>query len=91
MNDELRPTSPQFDEPAGQPQAPGMYAPTGSIDDERISEIQDTVNALNDTPWPQMTEMWYVHGFNELMMAVGDLLDIVHKHEGRGGTRPGLG
>jgi hypothetical protein len=43
----------------------------------RIAEIRDTIESLDSTSPADMTEFYYMHGFNELDLAVRDLLQIV--------------
>ena len=43
----------------------------------RIAEIRTLVNDLDNTPHTEMTELYYQHGFNELDLAVRDLLHII--------------
>lgn len=43
----------------------------------RIAEISTLVNDLDNTPHTEMTELYYQHGFNELDLAVRDLLHII--------------
>lgn len=44
---------------------------------ERIAEIRALLQDLDDTPHPEMTQLYYQHGFNELDLAVRDLLHII--------------
>lgn len=43
----------------------------------RIAEIRSLLHDLDDTPHTQMTSFYYEHGFNELDLAVRDLLHII--------------
>ena len=43
----------------------------------RIAEIRALVNDVDNTPHTEMTELYYQHGFNELDLAVRDLLHII--------------
>lgn len=43
----------------------------------RIAEIRTLLHDLDDTPHTQMTPFYYQHGFNELDLAVRDLLHII--------------
>lgn len=44
---------------------------------ERIADIRTLVRDLDDTPPGEMTPLYYQHGFNELDLAVRDLLHII--------------
>ena len=48
----------------------------GAIE-SRIAEIRSTISSLDDTSPADMTEFYYMHGFNELDLAVRDLLLII--------------
>ena len=43
----------------------------------RIAEIRTLLHDLDDTPHTEMTSFYYQHGFNELGLAVRDLLHII--------------
>lgn len=43
----------------------------------RIAEIRALIHDLDDTPHTEMTGLYYLHGFNELDLAVRDLLHII--------------
>ena len=43
----------------------------------RIAEIRTLLRDLDDTPHLEMTQLYYQHGFNELDLAVRDLLHII--------------
>ena len=43
----------------------------------RIAEIRELLQAFDDTPHTDMTQLYYLHGFNELDLAVRDLLHII--------------
>ena len=44
---------------------------------ERIAEIRELLQDLDDTPHTKMTQLYYQHGFNEIDLAVRDLLHII--------------
>lgn len=43
----------------------------------RIAESRTLLHDLDDTPHTEMTPFYYQHGFNELDLAVRDLLHII--------------
>lgn len=45
--------------------------------DERIQEIWDSISDLDNTPLNEVTTLFYMHGYNELELAVRDLLMII--------------
>ena len=60
-----------IDEPVGgRPMDPESAA-------ARIAEIRTLLRDLDDTPHREMTQFYYLHGFNELDLAVRDLLHII--------------
>lgn len=63
------------DEPDN-PKRPQTY---GS-DQEVIEDVIRLLAELDDTPLNQMTPLYYQHGFEELRMAVGDLLRILGRN-----------
>ena len=48
----------------------------GAID-SRIAEIRSTISSFDRTSPADMSVIFYMHGFNELDLAVRDLLQIV--------------
>ena len=44
---------------------------------DRLDEIRSTVSSLDSASPSEMNEFFYLHGFNELDLAVRDLLRIV--------------
>lgn len=60
-----------LDGPVG---GPPMDAESASA---RIAEIRTLLRDLDDTPHPEMNQFYYQHGFNELDLAVRDLLHII--------------
>lgn len=44
----------------------------------RIVEISELLNELDNAPHTAMTPFYYQHGFNELDLAVRDLLHIIN-------------
>lgn len=62
----------------------------GAID-SRLTEIRSTISSLDSTSPADMSEFFFMHGFNELDLAVRDLLTIVEKlreHRPAGQTSP---
>lgn len=60
-----------LDEPVGGPPTNRASAAV------RIAEILSLLHDLDDTPHTEMTSFYYQHGFNELDLAVRDLLHII--------------
>ena len=64
-------TADEADSPFGwSPDTPGAV-------ESRIAEIRDIISPLDSASPADMSEFFYVHGFNELDLAVRDLLRIV--------------
>ncbi len=55
----------------------GWSPDTPGAIDSRIAEIRSTISSFGSTPPADMSMFFYMHGFNELDLAVRDLLQIV--------------
>ena len=55
----------------------GWSPDTPGAIESRIAEIRSTISSLDDTSPADMSKFYYMHGFNELDLAVRDLLRIV--------------
>lgn len=53
-----------------------------ATDAECIAEIEQLLTALDSTPSNEMTPLFYAHAYNELDMAVRDLLRILGHDRG---------
>lgn len=55
----------------------GWSSETPGAIDSRIAEIRSTISSFDSTSPADMSVFFYMHGFNELDLAVRDLLQIV--------------
>ena len=73
-------TADEDDSPFGwSPDTPGAI-------ESRIAEIRSTIESLDSTSPADMSVFFYMHGFNELDLAVRDLLQIVESLRGQHGA-----
>ena len=61
----------------------GWSPDTPGAIESRIGEIRSTIESLDSTSPADMTVFFYMHGFNELDLAVHDLLRIVESLQQR--------
>lgn len=44
---------------------------------EVVAEVRELLSRLDDVPWPDMDALFYMHGYDELRLAVESLLDAL--------------
>lgn len=49
---------------------------------EVVAEVRELLRRLDDVPWPNMDALFYMHGYDELHLAVERLLGVLER-EGR--------
>ncbi len=64
----------------------GWVPDTPGAIESRIAEIRSTISSLDNTSPADMSDFFYMHGFNELDLAVRDLLQIVESLQGQHGA-----
>ena len=64
----------------------GWSPDTPGAIDSRIAEIRSTISSFDSTSPADMSVLFYMHGFNELDLAVRDLLQIVESLRGQHGA-----
>lgn len=47
-----------------------------------VAEVRELLRRLDDVPWPDMDALFYMHGYDELHLAVERLLGVLER-EGR--------
>jgi len=48
---------------------------------EVVAEVRELVSRLDDVPWPDMDALFYMHGYDELHLALERLLKALAREE----------